>query len=302
MIYIHCYQKTSVKWSRDLESGSFAGYEGFGENVLKYSRDGAVYLNKKGEAVWNQAYEMTAPFASVSGNYAVVADKKGYSLYICNQDGCRGVVTTTLPISRAAVSSTGVTVAILEDTKSNVIAFYDKTGTKLEIEIQTTLSGNGYPMDLAISPNGMLLMVSYVYLDAGSMQNQVVFYNFDEEGQSIRDRLVGGFKEYGSSMVARVHFLDDTHAAAFAQDRLCFYSLENTVKPVQTAQVDIDADTEIRRNRVLFYRDSECRIYNLSGKLKYRGTMEGSIEKLICLGENRYIQIGPQAMMELELK
>ena len=279
----------------------------------------------------------------------VVADKKGYSIYICNQDGCQGVVTTTLPISRAAVSSTGVTVAILEDTKSNVIAFYDKTGTKLEIEIQTTLSGNGYPMDLAISPNGMLLMVSYVYLDAGSMQNQVVFYNFDEEGQSIRDRLVGGFKEYGSSMVARVHFLDDTHAAAFAQDRLCFYSLENTVKPVQTAQVDIDADTEIRsifysdqnagivtkdsdgtrtmqvfdkngkevcradidmeydtveisRNRVLFYRDSECRIYNLSGKLKYRGTMEGGIEKLICLGENRYIQIGPQAMMELELK
>ena len=59
---------------------------------------------------------------------------------------------------------------------------------------------------------------------------------------------------------------------------------------------------EISRNRVLFYRDSECRIYNLSGKLKYRGTMEGSIEKLICLGENRYIQIGPQAMMELELK
>ncbi len=343
----HQYSEVKEKWTKPLESGSFSGYESYGGNVIKYTRDGAVYLDKKGEEVWNQAYELTSPFVQVNGDYAAIADRNGYSIYICDKSGCQGVVTTTLPISRVAVSATGVTAAILEDAKSNVIAFYDKAGTKLQIEVQTTLAGNGYPIDLSISPNGMLLMVSYIYLDEGIMQNQVVFYNFDEEGQSIRDRLVGGFKEYGNSMVAKVRFLDNTHAVAFAQDRLCFYSLENTVKPQLLKQVDITGEiqsifysdqyagvvvkagdgtramtlygkggkeiftapvdmeyerAEISGSHVLLYRDTECRIYNMSGKIKYSGTLAGAIEKLVCLGDNRYIQIGPQSMTELELK
>ena len=344
----HRYREYAVKWEQELSGGSFSGYEGCGENVIKYTRDGAACLGRDGKEIWNQAYEMTSPFVQTCGDFAVIADRGGYSLYICDEDGCQGVVTTTLPISKASVSATGVTVAVLEDTKSNYIAFYDKTGTKLQIEIQTTLSGNGYPLDLCISPNGMLLIVSYVYLDEGLMQNQVVFYNFDEEGQNIKDRLVGGFRDYGSSMVPRVRFLDDTHACAFAQDGLRFYSLENTVQPelVGTAEladgeqidsvlysedhagmivsgeggrflkvyrsggksafeteVDLEYDSaEISGNHVLLYRDSECRIYSMAGNLKYSGSLGGSTEKLICLSEKSYIQIGPQSIKGLELK
>ncbi len=343
----HQYQSCRVVWEKEIGEGSFSGYEQYGENVLKYTRDGAVYYSRTGEEIWNQAYEMQSPFASTSGDYAVIADRNGYSIYICDKSGCQGVVTTTLPISKVAVSSTGVTVAILEDSQSNYIAFYDKSGTKLQIEVQTTLSGNGYPLDLSISPNGMLLMVSYVYLDEGAMQNQVVFYNFDEEGQNIKDRLIGGFREYGSSMVAKVQFLDNTHACAFAEDRICFYSLENTVQPEMIRQIDVEDEIAsilysdqyagvitgasgedktmtvygkdgdqvfetavsmgydeagISGSSVILYREAECAIYNMSGNLKYQGTLDGSIAKVIGLGGNRYIQITPQAMKELELR
>ncbi len=344
----HQYREYSVQWEKELAGGTFSGYESYGENVIKYTRDGAAYLGADGGEIWNQPYEMTSPFAETRGDYAVIADKNGYSLYICDKSGCQGVVTTTLPISRASISATGVTVVILEDTGSNYIAFYDKTGTKLQIEIQTTLAGNGYPLDLCVSPNGMLLMVSYVYLDQGSMQNQVVFYNFDDEGQNVTDRLVGGFRDYGSSMAARVRFLDDTHACAFAQDGLRFYSLENTVQPELTAQADLaegeqidsilysesyagmvvsdgsgrslrmydeggrevfrtDVDleyetAEISGDHVLLYRDSECKIYNMNGNLKYSGALDGGIDKLICLGERSYIQISPQSVKGLELR
>lgn len=341
------YTKVNVLWEKELATDASSGYEVYGENVLRYSRDGAQYLNRKGEAVWNQAFEMKSPFAAVNGDYAAIADRNGYSLYICDKNGCQGVVTTTQPISKLSVSATGITVAILEEAKSNVIAFYDKTGTKLQIEVQTTLAGNGYPIDLSISPNGMLLMVSYIYLDEGLMQNQVVFYNFDDEGQSLKDRLVGGFKEYGSSIVARVRFLDNTHACAFAQDRLCFYSLENTVQPELTKQVDISGEIdsvfysedyagvvvsgedglkklslysasgkeiftevldreyehmEVSGSFVLLYGEAECRIYNEEGTLKYEGTLAGDTEKLISLGERRYIQAGRQVMKELEFQ
>ena len=40
----------------------------------------------------------------------------------------------------------------------------------------------------------------------------------------------------------------------------------------------------------------------MSGNLKYQGTLDGSIAKVIGLGGNRYIQITPQAMKGLELR
>lgn len=348
-IYRRDYQYTEVDvlWEKELAADASSGYEAYGDNVLRYTRDGASYLNQKGEEAWSQGYEMKSPFAVVRGDYAVIGDRNGYSIYICDKNGCQGRVTTALPISKLSVSSTGITVAILEDTKSNLIAFYDKTGTKLKVEVQTTLAGNGYPIDLSVSPGGTMLMVSYVYLDEGTMQNQVVFYNFDDEGQSVKDRLVGGFKEYESSIVARVRFLDNTYACAFAQDRLCFYSLEHTVKPEMISQVDINGEicsifysqdyvgnivsenggprklflykasgeevfsreipgdykhVEISGSYILLYGEAECRIYNTLGKLKYEGTLSGGIDKLVSLGERRYIQIGPQAIKELELK
>ncbi|MCI8506418.1 MAG: hypothetical protein HFI67_09555 [Lachnospiraceae bacterium] len=341
------YTEATVLWEKEMAADASSGYETYGENLLRYTRDGVSYLNRKGEEIWNQAFEMKSPFAAVRGDYAVIADRNGYAIYICDKTGCRGMVSTALPISKVSVSSTGVTVAILEDTKSNVIAFYDKTGKKLQIEVQTTLAGNGYPIDLDISPNGMLLMVSYIYLDEGLMQNQVVFYNFDDEGQSVKDRLVGGFKEYEDSIVARVRFLDNLNACAFAQDRLCFYSLEHTVQPELMEQVDINGEIEcicysenyagiivsesggpkklflygasgkemfseeigmgydhmeVSGSYVLLYNDAECRIYSTSGKLKYEGTLPGGTDKLLSLGERRYIQVGPQVIRELELK
>lgn len=341
------YQKAVVKWEKEISMGTFAGYTEFGANIIKYTRDGAVCMNKKGEELWNQPYTMSSPVVSVNGSYAAIADKGGYSIYICNEEGNQGNVTTTLPIAKVKVSATGITVAILEAPQSNYIKFFDKDGNTLQIEVQTTLSGNGYPVDLDIAPGGSLLMVSYVYLDKGVMENQVVFYNFDEEGQSIKDRLVGGFKEFGNNMAARVKFLDNTHAVAFAQDRICVYLLENTIKPKlqtqimleeevmsvlysgtnfgvitrdeegqkrltlynftgsQTAKTKINMEYTTARlsgDYVLLYRDVECAIYNLNGNLKYQGALSGNIDELVYLGTNKFLQIGPQSMMQIELK
>lgn len=248
--YVNHYRfKTyEVISSKDINDGNFVGYEEFGDKVLKYGGAGVECLSKEGDSLWSCPYSMSTPYVSISGDYVAIADRGGYAISICDKSGNQGSVTTTLPISKVAISSTGITVAILEDTASNYIMFYDKSGNKLQIEVQTTLSGNGYPMDIDISPNGMLLVVSYVYLDEGKMENQVVFYNFDEEGQSIRDRLIAGFKEYETNMVARVAFLDDIHAVAFAQDRVCLYSLENTIKPALLSKIELEQDI-----RSIFY-------------------------------------------------
>ena len=100
-------------WTIDMKEGSLVGYESFGNNVLKVTRDGASYIDNKGKTIWTESYEMKNPIVSVKGNYAAIADRQSNSIYICNTDGTQGSVTTVLPVSRVAVSGTGSTVVTL---------------------------------------------------------------------------------------------------------------------------------------------------------------------------------------------
>ena len=75
---------------------------------------------------------MNSPVISVKGDYAAIADMQGNSIYICNTDGTQGQATTVLPISKVAVSGTGVTAAVLEDSASSYITFFKKDGTSLD--------------------------------------------------------------------------------------------------------------------------------------------------------------------------
>ena len=55
-------------------------------------------------------------------------------------------------------------------------------------------------------------------------------------------RLVGGFREYEGELIGRTVFLTDVYACAFAQDRVCFYSLKNRLSPQLLNQIDYDEE------------------------------------------------------------
>lgn len=239
-VYLDQYEFTEYKvsWEQEMTEGGFAQYTSFGNNVLKYSKDGAAYIDEKGKEVWVYSYEMKTPVVATSGEYAVIADQKGNDIFIFDKSGNVGQAVTRLPILKVSISSLGLTAAILDDGTANIITYYRKDGTDMNIDIRTTLAGDGgYPVDMSLSPNSHLLMTSYVYLNSGVMKNKVVFYNFSNVGQNVVDRLVGGFNdEYASKLAPRVKFLTDTYACVFADDSLDFYSLRDEMSPKMIKQ------------------------------------------------------------------
>ena len=192
--YQRTYQYTSFEtaWQIDINEGSLVGYETFGNNVLKYTKDGASYIDNRGKNIWTESYEMKTPIAAVQGDYAAIADKQGNSIYICSLEGKVGQATTVLPISKVAVSGTGIVAAVLEDSVSSYITFFNKDGSKLDILVKTKMSGDGYPLDIALSQDGTQLMCSFIYQQGSEVNNRVVFYDFSEVGKNIPNRLVGG--------------------------------------------------------------------------------------------------------------
>lgn len=265
------YKEYTVGWEKKLESSqsSFVNYVNFGNNVLKYTKDGASYIDIDGKDVWVQSYEMKAPIVAVNGDFAVIADQQGNSIYICDTTGCQGIATTLLPILRVTVSGKGVAAAILEDQKTNYITMFRKDGSQLDITIKGLLGGEvGYPLDIALSPDGTQMIGSFAYIETGLLKSKVAFYDFSEVGKNIPTRLVGGFHDiYGTSMVPRVIYLDSIYSCAFADNSVSFFSSQNVMSPELITQVMVEDEI-----RSIFYSPQYVGvIVNVaSGEFDYR--------------------------------
>ena len=233
------YTGYEMKWEKELPEGSFSGYEHFGENVVRYSHDGASYMNKDGDDVWVDTYEMANPKVYVSGEYICIYDSLGTQIRIYNQAGLIGSANTLKPVTKAVIAENGVCAAILEDNDAAYITFFKKDGSSLDIIIKSRLEGDGYPVDIALSPEGTQLISAFAYLDGGVMRSKIVFYDFSEIGKSIPNRLVGGFEEdFTESVVARVRFVNSTYSYAVADTGIYIFSSKNISSPELVQKIE----------------------------------------------------------------
>lgn len=248
------YSSCELSWEKQMSEGSLVDYERFGENVLKYSHDGASYFDLNGREIWVDSFEMKNPKAAVSGDYAIVADVGGNMINIYHLSGRIGSADTVLPVTKATVSENGVVAAITEDSAASYITFYRKTGDALDITIKSRLEGEGYPTDIALSPDGTQLISAFVYVDGGKMKSKVVFYDFSEIGKNVANRLIAGFEEsFENSMIGRVRFINSTYSYAAADTGIYFFSSKNLASPEQVKDVVLEETIETIfncRNRV----------------------------------------------------
>lgn len=307
----HQYGGYQVMWEKNLaegaaedggagQGGEFCEYVPFEGGLLKYTRDGAVFMDARGNVAWNVSYEMKDPMISVSGGYAVIADRQGTGIYICNKDGCQGQASSALPIMRVSVSAKGVVAALEEDSKASYIMMYKKDGSSLKISIKSLLENDGYPVDLSLSPNGTQLAVPFMYLENGMLRCKLVFYNFGV-GQNQPDRVVGIIfpEDLKDAMVGRVRFLDEAHCVAFTDQGLIFISTRVETQPAAAEPVLVG-----EKIRTICYTDSlvglvtensegsgpyRMRVYDLEGNEKLNQSFDFPYTSMDIDGGNIFL-------------
>lgn len=235
----------------------------YGNGFLSYSGDGISYTDAKGNAVWNQAYEMQEPMVRVAGSKVAVADYNGHIIYSISQDGNYIEIDTNLPIREIAVSESGMVAAVLEDTGITWIYLYSSMGETIAY-IRTTMQNSGYPSALALSPDGTLLAVSYLTVDNGTAKSSVAFYNFSSVGQNYVDNFVSG-SDYADAVIPFLAFLNNDTSFAVADNRLVIYGGGQRPKSV----ADVLLNEEIQS---IFYNESHIGLVFLdtTGNGKYR--------------------------------
>ncbi|MBQ8947513.1 MAG: hypothetical protein IJ058_11995 [Lachnospiraceae bacterium] len=233
--------------------------------ILSYGMDGAACVDSTGAAVWNITYQMQEPLISVQGNMAAIGDYGSRTVYLVNTSGSVGQITTTLPIYKFCISSSGEIAVVLGDTDVTWIYLYNMKGDILAY-FKTTMRQSGFPLDLTISPNGKLVGVSFAYVDSGEMRSRVAFYNFGDVGQNETDNYVSGY-DYIGVVIPSICFMDNETAYAVADDRIMFY--RGAEKPVSVAEHLVS--DEIQK---VFYDEDNVALVFFSDQAEYRNRIE----------------------------
>lgn len=134
-------------------------------SILTYSKDGAHCTDAKGNVKWNQTYVIQDVKIATCGDVAAIGSYNGREIYVQNTDKQLGTITTTMPIRNITVAETGRVTAVLADTDVAWIMTYEADGTN-SYTGQAHMTDGGYPVSVSLSPDGELLAISYLYVDA----------------------------------------------------------------------------------------------------------------------------------------
>lgn len=235
-------------WDKET-SGSgaaltFRGYCGFNGGIITYTKDGAEYTDENGNSVWQRSYQMNNPSCDVNGSFAVIFDRGGTQYDIFSVEQCTGTGNSVLPISLARVSGKGVVYTVQNDDDADYISVYKKDGTQIDLTVKSVVNGDGYPFDIAVSPDGSQLLTSYISVADGVVTESVVFRNFGEIGQNEdARRVVGGFMdEFEGHIVTMVGFSGETYAHAVYDGGIVFFSTKVLNSPEVIKNVEISEE------------------------------------------------------------
>ncbi len=311
------------------------------KGMVKYSKDGVAMTNKSGSVLWNQTYEMASPTMTSAGDYVAVGDIGANTIYIFNEYGQLGRVATDVPIQEIQISEQGVVAAVLSDTSSNYINLYDKQGNSLG-SIKASLENTGYPLAIALSPDASKLAVSYLIVKSGSMQSRIVSYDFsDVEGDHLLDtqeleglypkaafldnREVVLFGEKGfvlyqadsKKIETQENFESEINSVFCTNQKLGFifkneddngkYRMEiynKAGKKSSTYYFDLDySGMTADDDEVILYNDGEMLIYQMGGRVRFRGTFNTAVTGVMPSWEDGlYWLIDDQSLREIRIR
>ena len=248
-----------------------ANFKSFNGNVLKYSRDGATAFNMNNDMLFNQTYEMQNPMVDICGDFVALGDYKGTKIYVINSEGLKGQIDTTLPVQRFCVAANGNIAVVLEEDEVTWVRLYNKDG-EIVASDRTTMKKSGFPLSMDISDSGILLNISYLYIDSGKISSSVAFYNFGSVGQNEIDNLVSGYN-YDDETVTYVQFMNPNTSFAIGNKNLSIFNGDQRPERVfETALEDEVNSVFYNENYIgLIYKqtkeDAPYRIdvYNKSG-------------------------------------
>lgn len=231
---LRSYTDYTVQSSSEHIDAKSTQYRAAGDYLVKFGNDGITCVDSTDRKIWNQSYEMDNPMITTAGEYVAVGDENGRQIYIFNAVGFTGKVDTIYNLLQLQIAENGNTAAVLEDGGIYYLALYDSKGNEIA-KGTIHLENSGYPLSMAVSPDGQKLAVAFLNLTSGKANTQICVYNFSSVGRNEIDNIVTS-DTYEDLIVARVAYVEENTFVAFGTDHILIYggkqrpTLEKTIE------------------------------------------------------------------------
>ena len=171
------------------------------------------------------------------------------------------------------------------------INFYNPDGS-LVAENLTKIDDPGYPLDVAVSDNGVM-MVTFQYVDGNKTTSYVAFYNYGDVGQNEADRIVSGYT-YENVVIPQVECISANQYIALRDDGFSTYQGSQIPKESKTINVKQEiVSTFFSDDRIgLVFKNNNkddlytMEVYNMSGQLKFRKNFNVPYTTIKMSGDN----------------
>lgn len=232
------YKGYKVVKSTERSDSNSVTYISYGENFLKYSKDGATGFRANGEILWSGSYEMKNPLAVTCDNFAAIADIGGRDVYIFNGSDTGTYMKMDAPIEQISVAKQGVFAVVLKKDGEANINIYDpyNVAEQLKVSISTSTDSDGFPVAIALSKDGQKLVTSYINVQKGVLESSLNFYNFDNVGKNSVDRIVGS-RPLEQQVVVDIDFLTNNTICAYTKNGFQLYYMQETPQDVAVIEV-----------------------------------------------------------------
>lgn len=266
-------------------------YAKYSDGVVKYSRDGAAYLSKGGEERWNQSYQIKNPFVHTCEGALIIGDKGGNTIYVFGENGLRGEIYTNYPIESAVVASNGITSVLLRNGMTPFVICYDASG-KVLIEHSGSLSGVGYPIGMALSPDGTMLQVSYLCVVDGVEATKIIYYDF-AEGDTKKDSYQVAEEVYKNALIPISFFADDEKSILVSDSGFMIYEGKDQPKLTKSVEIEEEIQSVFYDEEYMGFilkntseEESEVRLYDMNGEQRMSKTFIGEYHNMEVIDGN----------------
>lgn len=241
------YSDYTIKNDVKMEDSDGTAYESFHGNIIKYNSDGAFYVSKNGDLIWNEAYDMSSPSIDICDDYIALYDRGGTKVYVMNATGRKGEVTTSKPILRACVADNGSVAVLMNQHDASYLEIRDIEG-ELIASGEMHVENSGIPIDISFSEDGKRLAVSSICINTGNVQTTLTFYDFGSAGRDKKDNITGTYS-FSDMVMPRIEFMSNGNLVAFGDHEIALFndSSEPKLKKEIFPQGSIDS---------IFYNDS----------------------------------------------
>lgn len=206
----------------DVKEKAFIGVNE--RQIYKITTDGIKTYDFDKQEIWSDTFSLTNIIVKQRTPYIAVGSKDGKSVILFNDKGRQAEINTTNPIIYFSVNQQGSIVTIEETEKSHIVTAYDQTG-RFICNRTSFIQNDGYPIVAEISPNGKLLLMSYINVNEPQVVSTILGVDMTDRQTEELDNIKYGIKQK-DNLVYAIEFINKDTWVGVGDKKTTWYNTE----------------------------------------------------------------------------